>query len=432
MRVSYSNYNQNLVNRLEKLNSEQVKLQRQLSSGQRVTEAYEDPTAMGRALNNSTEKARIQTQNRNLVRAESIGQFSSDSLEQLKVLVDEAHIDANQSDGLADSGDFAARAIKADQQLEQSVRVLNAKMSGDYLFAGANTGEKPFVAHRYDAGDVLLDGAGVPVRDFTAWIPPADVPVGGVTFVNGSGELVDQATGLATTSPPTLATLADGLNPIEWAADGAGTLKVWSGSTIVNAVDGGGVPYGEVTVGQNNGVSQLAQVTQTTIPNELVGLISHVEYTGSTSPADDVRFRVGEGSTLDAFSKGASNLDYWAYLSDLVELRNANQFERSIDDSPEITFATKASAISTLALNFEQHQENVLIGIVEFGAMQQGVDITKRINESRFNELEYQSSKDLDIDMTETIMQLNQSQIVYEAALKSGSTVMQMSLLDFI
>ena len=73
-----------------------------------------------------------------------------------------------------------------------------------------------------------------------------------------------------------------------------------------------------------------------------------------------------------------------------------------------------------------------MIGIVEFGALQQGIDITKRINESRFNELEYQNSKDLDIDMTETIMQLNQSQVVYEAALKSGSTVMQMSLLDYI
>ena len=41
----------------------------------------------------------------------------------------------------------------------------------------------------------------------------------------------------------------------------------------------------------------------------------------------------------------------------------------------------------------------MLIGIVEFGALQQGIDITKRINESRFNELEYQNSKDLDIDI---------------------------------
>ena len=84
-------------------------------------------------------------------------------------MVDEAHIDANQSDGLSDSGDYTARMIKANQQLEQSVRVLNAKMSGDYLFAGANTGEKPFVVHRYETGDPLLDGSGV--ADFAAWIP---------------------------------------------------------------------------------------------------------------------------------------------------------------------------------------------------------------------------------------------------------------------
>lgn len=433
MRVSYSNYNQNLVSRLEKLNYEQVKLQRQLSSGQRVTEAYEDPTAVGRSLNNFTEKARLQTQNNNLVRAESIGQFSSDSLEQLKILVDEAHIDANQSDGLSDSGDYTARMIKANQQLEQSVRVLNAKMSGDYLFAGANTGEKPFVVHRYDTGDSLLDGSGVPVRDFTAWIPASAVAVSDVTFINSSGDLVDQATGMATTSPPTAYTGTPS-HAIEWAGDSVGVLKEWSGGTIVDAVDGSvpPVPYGEVSIADNNGTPQLAQVSQTVVPDDLVGMISHVEYTGSTSPTDDVRFRVGEGSTLGAFSKASSNLDYLAYLEDLVELRNANQFERSEDTTPEISFATKASAISALAPNFELHQENVLIGIVEFGALQQGIDITKRINESRFNELEYQNSKDLDIDMTETIMQLNQSQVVYEAALKSGSTVMQMSLLDYI
>jgi flagellin-like hook-associated protein FlgL len=433
MRVSYSNYNQNLVSRLEKLNYEQVKLQRQLSSGQRVTEAYEDPTAVGRSLNNFTEKARLQTQNNNLVRAESIGQFSSDSLEQLKILVDEAHIDANQSDGLSDSGDYTARMIKANQQLEQSVRVLNAKMSGDYLFAGANTGEKPFVVNRYEIGDSLLDGSGVPVRDFKAWVDPSDVDVSDVTFINAAGNVVDQATGVETTSPPTAYAGAT-THAIEWAGDSVGVLKEWSGGAIINAVDGSvpPVPYGEVSLAENNGTPQLAQVSQSVVPDDLVGMISHVEYTGSTSPTDDVRFRVGEGSTLGAFSKASSNLDYLAYLEDLVELRNANQFERSEDTTPDISFATKASAISALAPNFEVHQENVLIGIVEFGALQQGIDITKRINESRFNELEYQNSKDLDIDITETIMQLNQSQVVYEAALKSGSNVMQMSLLDYI
>ena len=108
-------------------------------------------------------------------------------------------------------------------------------------------------------------------------------------------------------------------------------------------------------------------------------------------------------------SQKAVNLDYLAYLEDLVELRNANQFERIEDAMPKIVFATKASSVSSLAPNFKLHQ-NVLIGIVEFGALQKN-DITKRINESRFNELEYQNSKDLDIDMTETIMQLNQSQV---------------------
>ena len=313
MRVSYSNYNQNLVSRLEKLNHEQVKLQKQLSSGQRVSEAYDDPTAVGRSLNNFTEKARLQTQNNNLIRAESIGQFSSDSLGQLKILVDEAQIDANQSDGLSDSGDYTARMIKANQQLEQSVRVLNASMSGDYLFAGANTGEKPFNVYRYDTGDPLLDGQGVAVRDFDAWIPSTEVAVSDITFINSTGELVDQVTGEATTSPPTLATPADGAHPIEWAADSVGILKVWSGGTIIDAVDSSvpPAPYGEVSLATNNGIPQLAQVSQSVVPDELVGMISYVEYTGSTSAADDVRFRVGEGQPWELSQKHPVILTIW-------------------------------------------------------------------------------------------------------------------------
>ena len=158
---------------------------------------------------------------------------------------------------------------------------------------------------------------------------------------------MDQATGMATTSPPTA--YGSPSHAIEWAGDSVGVLKEWSGSAIINAVDGSApVPYGEVSLADNNGTPQLAQVSQSVVPDDLVGMISHVEYTGSTSPTDDVRFRVGEGSTLGAFSKASSNLDYLAYLEDLVELRNANQFERSEDATPEIVFATKAR--SSLAI----------------------------------------------------------------------------------
>ena len=58
---------------------------------------------------------------------------------------------------------------------------------------------------------------------------------------------------------------------IEWAGDSVGVLKEWSGGTITDALDGSSVPYGEVSLAENNGTPQLAQVSQSVVPDDLVG-----------------------------------------------------------------------------------------------------------------------------------------------------------------
>ncbi|MEX0322954.1 MAG: flagellar hook-associated protein FlgL [Puniceicoccaceae bacterium] len=373
MRIPYNGYSEMLMNQLTRLNSDQVKIQQQLSSGQRIQEAHEDPSAVGRALSTSTEKARIQTQSRNLNRAQLIGEFSSDTLEQMKVLVDKARVDANNTDGLTSSEDFRARALQTNQLIEQSLRVANAKVAGDYLFAGANTGEQPFVAVRYEAGDVLVDANGDAIQRVSR-------------DANGD-PIIDGATG--------------------------------------------GYVYENITVSQ-----------------EMVGMVAYIQYTGTTtntSPdppattADDISFRVGEGATISPFSAGTKNEEYLDFFNDMVGLRDAYFQERLQEDedldpavSAIVPNTHPAGTIEGLVTNFDDHQQNVLLGIVEFGSLLQGIEVTTKINESRFNELEYLSSQELDVDIAEAIVQLNRIQTTYEAALSTGSRIMGLSLLDFI
>jgi flagellin-like hook-associated protein FlgL len=433
MRIPFNGYSNTLVNQLSKLNYQQVSLQRQLSSGQRVQEAYEDPASVGRALNSGSEKGRIQIQARNLSRAQLVGEFSGETLEQLKVIVDQATIDANKADGLTNSADFKARALQANQQIEQALRVVNSQISGDYLFAGANTSEQPFVAEYYETGDFVVNGSGAEVRTITNTIPAVDAST--VVFTNAAGELVDSVTGEATTDPATAAASLAGTPAfaIEWAADSAGTLKEWNGSDYsADALDGGGASYGEVTVANDGTSDFVAQVEKVVVSDDLVGMVSSIRYTGTTESSQDVKFRVGEGVMLSPFSRGSVNLNYESFLVDLVDLRGAYSAEQLESDSPGISYATKAQSVEELAVNFADHQLNVLLGIVDFGSLLQGIDVTAQINESRFGELERLTSSELDIDVAETIMQLNRSQTAYEAALRSGSNVMQMSLLDYI
>ncbi|HKJ90124.1 MAG TPA: hypothetical protein VJ960_03255 [Oceanipulchritudo sp.] len=371
MRVPFNGYSESLVNQLGKLNFNQVNFQKQLSSGQRVQESYEDPSAVGRALATATEKSRIQAQERNLNRAQLIGEFSSDTLEQLKLVVDKARIDANNTDGLTSSADYRARALQTNQLIEQGLRVANAKVAGDYLFAGANTAEAPFVAVRYEEGDFLVDA---------------------------NGDEIKRVERDANGDPLT---------------DGAGDYLLES------------IP----------------------VSDDMIGMVAYVQYTGTTtntSPPDgatnaaDVQFRVGEGATVSPFSPGTKNEEYLAFFNDMVALRDAYSEER-LEEDPDLDPAILANAtdplvgtIEDLVPGFDEHQQNVLLGIVEFGALLQGIEVTTKINESRFNELERLSSRELDIDIAETIVQLNRTQTAYEAALNSGSRIMGLSLLDFI
>lgn len=435
MRVPSNAYAEGLTQQLGRLNFQQVNLQKQLSSGQRVTESYEDPAAVGRALNSASEKTRIQMQERNLNRAELVAEFSGATLEQLKILVDKATLDANQTDGLTSSEDFRARALQTNQQIEQALRVANAQISGDYLFAGANTSEQPFVAHRYEEGDTLVDGEGRPVYELGDAIPTADVDPTDVTFMNAAGELVDAETGEATTEPPTPATTLGGTPPfaIEWTAPNAGTLKEWNGADYsTDALDGSSTPYGEVTIATGTAGDFVSKVNRIAIDEDFVGMVSHIEYTGTTDPSQDVRFRVGEGSTIAPFSRGQVNTEYLAFFNDLVALRDAYSQELLASPDPDVEFDSSSSTVEELTERFGDHQQTVLLGIVDFGSLLQGVEVTSRINESRFNELERLSARELDIDVAQTIMNLNRAQVAYEGALKSGSSVMQLSLMDFI
>lgn len=550
MRIAYNGYTDKLINQLGTLNGNHVNLQAQLGSGQRITESFEDPFAMGRALETTTEKTRIQTQARNLNRAQLIAEFSSETLEQMKVIADKATVDANNTDGLTSSADYEARGLQANQLIEQALRVANAQVSGDYLFGGANTGEPPFVAERYEAGDYLVDGQGVEIRQLLdapgAFTPAAldatgaiDIPVGGLSaspifaddpmqvvfidtetgfvvdgfsgeaaeppvhvdtlagtppyvversgpnmgrlkewnttdystdavdsssavigdvvvgeaganqfiaraatldpatieFVNASGELVDAETGEATTQPPTAASTLGGTPSyvIEWTAANTGNLKAWDGTDYsTDAADGAGNVYGEVTIANDGTADFISRTAKVQVGADRVGQVKFIRYTGTSEASDDVNFRVGEGAIISPYSRGAANLDYLEFFNDLVDIRDAYYREELKPADPNLTHTGKAETVTELVPKFTDHQTNVLLGIVEFGALLQGIEVTSSINEARFNELERLISAEIDIDTAETIVKLNRAQTAYEAALNSGSRLLGLSLLDYL
>jgi flagellin-like hook-associated protein FlgL len=423
MRVPFNSFTESYSRQLGALNFQQINLQKQLSNGQRITEAHEDPAAMGRALSSVTEKGRIQTLDRNLNRAELIGTFTLDTLEQMKVIVDNVNGIANTTDGLTSTADYRARGLQVNQLVEQSMRVGNAQISGDFLFAGANSGELPYLAHRYT--EFLEDENGNFVDLQGNLLAPGDSPIRSV-YVDANGDIIfEQLTDLNGDAISDTAFIDTAVAPGPGDPQSGrditdGAIVMWNGTSWEAMLDGAGnryIPPAGATDPDASGTGFLTFTRD--IAPELIGMVSHVEYTGTTSAADDVSFRVGESATIAPFSRGASNEQYKDFFNDMVALRDAY-------------FKEDLPAAEALIPDFDDSQALVNFSLVEFGSLLKGLEVTTRINESRFNELEKLTSREIDIDTAETIIQLNRSQTAYEAALSTGSRILNMSLLDFL
>ncbi len=430
MRVPFTSSNQSFIGQVNALNQKQVDLQKQVSSGQRVTGVSEDPAAVGRALSSSSEKAKLQTFNRNLTRAEFVGTFTLETLEQLKEVADSVTTLTNINDGLTSDGDLKARGYSANQLVSLGLQILNSQLSGDFLFAGANTGEQPFQAQYYT--EFLEDENGDFVDLQGNLLAPSDPPVKSV-YLDANGDIifnqildgdgnpipeetyVDTSTGFQTDASGTpLAGPVSITGGIDYST---GELVKLNSGSWENILDDSGNP---IVPPSGPDISGTGFITTTReIAPELIGQASSIEYTGSTDASDDVSFRVGENSSVSPYSRGAANAEYAAFLNDMIAFRNAN-------------FAENFEEVEAVAPSFNGSQEMVTLGMVELGSKLQGMEVIGRVNEMRFNELETYISKEIDADLAESIVELNRAQTAYEAALSSGAKILNMSLLDFL
>src|SRR5438093_1050771 len=90
MRIPDLNNSDSLLAHMQRLNSRQSSLADQVSTGQRIRNASDDPEAMGRVLEMREEKQRLQQYTRNGNRALEINQTAYSAISELKKISDRA------------------------------------------------------------------------------------------------------------------------------------------------------------------------------------------------------------------------------------------------------------------------------------------------------------------------------------------------------
>jgi len=148
MRVTTNSFNNDLRHNITKLAERQLRLQQQVSTGQRITTASDDPNAMRRVLDLRNEQGQLKQYQDNISTLRENTNVVYSTVQGLKKLSDRATEIAVVADGSKGSSALKAYAKEIDQLIEESVRLANSKHRNVYIFSGTKGTTKSYEPQR--------------------------------------------------------------------------------------------------------------------------------------------------------------------------------------------------------------------------------------------------------------------------------------------
>ena len=198
MRIASATIAENSIRQIQRLSGQQVELQNQVSTRQKITDPSDNPAAMSRILNLEHERRGLTQFTANTDRALQISQASYTGLQQLKKISDRATEIGTLSSSTTGADAREAYATEIDQLLEQAVQLGNTRFRNDYIFAGTAIDTQPFNVTRNAGGEITgvtyagnSDQAEIPLSESTR------VATGTAGTTNtGIGDFVNQLVAL--------------------------------------------------------------------------------------------------------------------------------------------------------------------------------------------------------------------------------------------
>jgi flagellar hook-associated protein 3 FlgL len=441
-----------------------VKLQGQVATGRRVNRPSDDPAAMLRILPLRAEVRDLTQMADKVGLARETLNLGADALESGSDLLQrlrEMLVQANN--GTTSDGDLRSLGETAGQLLGQMLGVANTSRAGRYLFGGTATDGAPFEL-RDDGNQPRVVYLG---NDQSVEI---EVAPGTYTTLNAPG---DNLFSRRSRGPTTFAGGNTGARP-----SGALDSGVGFGELRVTFAGLGGAP---------------AQITAGTGSTTALGSLSYAVSAGTLSigggpnvpiPATNQNFTTADGRVINltvsatptpasgSFTAQASLSTDGGASTTIVDFANsAVQVRNSIDGTVlnvDVTNLTRtgneavtyegtfdvftllieardtlrsagtaarpdiSTKLQRLLAEFEGAHDSILDGINQYGSRsEQMTALTSRVQGLEVAARESLSLAE-DADLTESILQMNEQQLTYQASLAVSARIVQTSLLDFL
>ncbi|HEY4246605.1 MAG TPA: flagellin [Lacunisphaera sp.] len=153
-----------------------------------------------------------------------------------------------------------------------------------------------------------------------------------------------------------------------------------------------------------------------TVTRDSSGQITAATYAGNTAQAS---IPLSEAASVTPSTNGTTNAGLATFINNLVALRNAL-------NSGDTTAVTAAQGGLTSS-------EDLLVGaLADNGGVQTRIEASQAQQADRSTSVDQLISSETSADLPATIVQLNQTQTAYQAALQSAANIMHLSLLDYI
>ncbi len=229
------------------------------------------------------------------------------------------------------------------------------------------------------------------------------------TLISQANEITTEAGG-ANVSPSELSDYADQVNQlINQALQLANTKDPGTGQYLFGGTAATSAPF-----------------TATTDAN---GNVTGVTYNGNSNVN---QAPIGQGTTVSVDIPGANTSGTGARGLITDSQSGADLFNHLISLRNDLNSGSTSAITSTDSANLQKDENNILYQVSNNGAVQTRLTAAGNLASSLSTNLNTMISNTSSADMIQTMVQLNQTQTAYQAALESGSKIMQLSILNYL
>jgi flagellar hook-associated protein 3 FlgL len=159
------------------------------------------------------------------------------------------------------------------------------------------------------------------------------------------------------------------------------------------------------------------------------GQVTDVTYSGNTTLAEN---EIASGVTLTAQSLGANSSGTGPRGVVTDSRVGADLFNHLISLRDHLLAGDAEAIATTDRAHLAKDEDNLIFHLGTNGAIQSRLETVKGIMTSRRESTEALISKEADADLAETLVRLSEVQTAYQAALQSGGSILNRSLLDYL